>query len=495
MSSNLAIVTTALVSILFASIGILYSKRKNFNIEDFLVARGSASTPVTPATISASVIGAWVLFSPAEAGTWAGLTSLIGYGIGQASPLICFAILGPRLKNLIPEGHSILEYAWHRYGKYTYLICALVTISYLFVFLTAELTAISSALNEISDVPLIITAIVIGGFTAIYTAYGGMRASIITDSIQFTLIVPLVVIIFVALLSNLGGITDSINVVTQNRPELLSLSHGPGIEFGITLIFAVFSANMFHQGFWQRIYSAKNNRAIKIGFVSSAIIVIPIILMTGLIGIIASGRATEGTPSVAFFNLSKEILPEGFIIALLILAIALVMSSLDTLLNGITSAITTDISRMKPNLKPNILLKYARISTIILMIPAIIVASQGYSVLYLFLVADLICSAAVVPVFYGLYSRKITDKNASISFIIGLVIGAIFFPTPAAGYSTTWLPDSILGLPFQIPLSGKMLVSFSIALVISGILSWILSYRNQKNKYEFSQLNKNINQF
>jgi len=74
--------------------------------------------------------------------------------------------------------------------------------------------------------------------------------------------------------------------------------------------------------------------------------------------------------------------------------------------------------------------------------------------------------------------------------MIGLVIGSIFFPTPAEGYSTTWLPGSI-----QIPLSGKMLVSFSIALVISGILSWILSCRNEKNKYEFSQLNKNIKQF
>ena len=122
MSSNFAIVTTALVSIIFASIGILYSKRKNFNIEDFLVARGSTSSYVTTATISASVIGAWVLFSPAEAGTWAGLPSLIGYAIGQASPLICFAIIGPKLKSLIPNGHSIIEYAWHRYGKFTHLI-------------------------------------------------------------------------------------------------------------------------------------------------------------------------------------------------------------------------------------------------------------------------------------------------------------------------------------------------------------------------------------
>ena len=220
------------------------------------------------------------------------------------------------------------------------------------------------------------------------------------------------------------------------------------------------------------------------------IIVIPIILMTGLIGIIASGKGTEGNPSVAFFNLSKEILPEGFIIVLLILAIALVMSSLDTLLNGITSAITTDLSRIRPHLKSNVLLKYARAVTVTLMIPAIIIASQGHSVLYLFLIADLICSAAVIPVFFGLYSKKITDKYAAISFIIGLIIGTVFFPTPAVGYSTTWLPEAI-----QIPLSGKMLVSFSVALVVSGITCLILSSQNHKNQYDFAKLSKNIKKF
>tara|TARA_A100001037_G_scaffold285874_1_gene293678 strand:+ start:29185 stop:30669 length:1485 start_codon:yes stop_codon:yes gene_type:complete len=487
MSSNFAIFITILVSILFACIGILYSKTKNFNIQDFLIAKGSTNTFTSTTTISASVIGAWVLFSPAEAGTWAGITSLIGYGIGQAAPLICFAILGPKLKSLMPNGHSITEYTWYRYGRLTHLICIIVTISYLFVFLTAELTAISSVLKEISNVPLIYTAIVVGGFTAIYTAYGGLRASIATDSIQFSLIIPLVLVIFIAILSNAGGIVNSINIVIDNRPELISFSYKPGIEFGITLILAVFGANMFHQGFWQRIYAAKNDRAIKFGFTLSAIIVIPIILITGLVGIISSGQNIEGNPSVAFFNISKELLPETLLIGLLILSTALVMSSLDTLLNGITSVITTDLSRIKPNLKPNNLLKYARIFSIVLMLPAIGISSKGYSVLYLFLIADLICCSAVIPVFFGLYSKKITDKHATISFITGLLIGTIFFPTASPGYSTTWLPDSI-----QIPLSGKMLVSFSVALVISGISCLILSAQNKKNQYNFSDLNKNI---
>ena len=58
------------------------------------MARRSAGYQVTTATLVASVIGAWVLFSPAEAGTWAGLAALVGYGIGQAAPLFAFVFLG-----------------------------------------------------------------------------------------------------------------------------------------------------------------------------------------------------------------------------------------------------------------------------------------------------------------------------------------------------------------------------------------------------------------
>ena len=40
---------------------------------------------------------------------------------------------------------------------------------------------------------------------------------------------------------------------------------------------------------------------------------------------------------------------------------------------------------------------------------AFLVASKGFSILYLFLLADLLCCAAVFPVFYGFYSKKFKE--------------------------------------------------------------------------------------
>ena len=50
--------------------------------------------------------------------------------------------------------------------------------------------------------------------------------------------------------------------------------------------------------------------------------------------------------------------------------------------------------------------------------------------MYLFLLADLFCCAAVLTVFYGFYSKSLVEKNSYISIIIGLVAGILLFPSP-----------------------------------------------------------------
>ena len=57
-------------------------------------------------------------------------------------------------------------------------------------------------------------------------------------------------------------------------------------------------------------------------------------------------------------------------------------------------------------------------------------ASKGYSILYLFLLADLLCCAAVFPVFYGFYKRNLKERDLIISVIVGLLLGLLLFPSP-----------------------------------------------------------------
>ena len=50
--------------------------------------------------------------------------------------------------------------------------------------------------------------------------------------------------------------------------------------------------------------------------------------------------------------------------------------------------------------------------------------------MYLFLLADLFCCAFVLTIFYSFYNKKINEKTAYVSIIVGLIGGFLMFPAP-----------------------------------------------------------------
>jgi Na+/proline symporter len=172
------------------------------------------------------------------------------------------------------------------------------------------------------------------------------------------------------------------------------------------------------------------------------------------------------------------------VVLLLVLALVLVMSSMDTLLNGIASAVTSDLHRRWPDVKPPQLLSSSRLLTVLIAVPAVVIAAQGYSVLYLFLIADLVCAGAVFPVFYGLYSRHLGGLAALTSCVVGIVAGALFFPKPDF---TPWL---------NIPQGGNFLVSFGAALGVSVVIAvlWsaLASRLPKAATYDFQHLQEQV---
>jgi Na+/proline symporter len=170
-------------------------------------------------------------------------------------------------------------------------------------------------------------------------------------------------------------------------------------------------------------------------------------------------------------------------VVVLLLALMLVMSSMDTLLNGIASTITSDLARYRPDLAGVSLLRSSRVITAVLIVPAIFVASQGWSVLYLFLIADLVCAAVLFPVFFGMYTRSFSASDALVSSVAGLVVGALLFPLPDF---SAWN---------SLPLSGSTLYSFGAALGVSTVLSIALNLVSAGRKvqeYDFARLAQQV---
>ncbi len=421
-----SIIIILITSVLFAIIGIFYS-RKFLDLNNYLVANRSIGIfPLTTSFI-ASALGSWILFGPASAASWGGIGAVIGYALGTAFPFFLLIYLGKIFRSQFPNGKSLIEVIRLKFGNNLFKLILLLSFFYMTVFLIAEVTAVSILIRYLSDTSLWVTSFIIITFSMIYTLYGGLRASIFTDNVQFILLLFLLIITFFTIIF----IQDSnfnINIIRENKPLLLSANYYTNYTSGITFFIAVAATNLFHQGNWQRVYAAKNYKVLKTSLIISFVFSIIIVFFIGFCGLISVSLNLSINPDLAFFSLLLDRQNIFIVVIIVFLAISLTVSSIDTILNAVSSLIIVDGEKTfnkRFNTK-----KASRFFIVLLSIVTFLISSQGISILYLFLLADLFCCAAVISVFFSFYKKPIKDRDIYFSIVLGLIGGLMFFPTP-----------------------------------------------------------------
>ena len=467
INQNLTLILLIIICLSFVIFGVYYSKKFQ-GINNYLVANRNVGTLSLTTSLVASALGTWILFGPASAATWGGIGAVIGYSLGTAFPLFILIYLGKKFRNLFPKGKTLIEVVRLKFGKKLFKLILFLTIFYMFIFLIAELTAVSILVNYISGTPLWITALIVILSSLTYTLYGGLRASIFTDNIQFFVILILLLFSFFYLIN---ANDFSFNFIKENKSILLSSNYLPNFTAGLTFFIAVAATNLFHQGNWQRVYAAKNYNVLKKSLIISFLIIIPIVFFMGFSGLVAVSANNNVIPDLAFFSLILKEQSLAISVIIIILAISLTISSLDTLINAISSLVIVDGKKIL-NIK-NDYLKLSNQFIIFLSLVAFIIASKGLSILYLFLLADLLCCSAVLTIFYGFYDKKINEKNAYVSIIFGLVLGLLLFPSP--DFSKSILVGILLPISsFPEFLTQSLLFSSFFVATFLPILGWKL---------------------
>ena len=438
---------------LFAVIG-FRAGRGDADVEGYLIARGSQGAGLLGLSFFASGLGVWALFAPPEVGAFVGLAGVIGYAIAAAAPFLVFAVLGPRLRASVPAGHSLTEFVRLRFGRVTHVYVVAVSILYMLTFLTAELTAVGALTAILSGVDPRWAVVLTAGVTLAYTAYGGLRASLRTDGWQAWLVVALLAV----------GVWAVLAVVDAPGPTLAASGlldiEVTGVESGLALVLAVTAANMLHQGYWQRVWAARDTRALTRGALMGAVLTAPVVAVVGILGMTAVATGVDlGVPPVPLFALLGG-LPSWVGVVALLSGVSLVASSVDTLENGLAALVAVE--------RPGMSLPAARLATVALMVPATIVAFEGYSVLRILLIADLLCATVVVPALLGLWKRA-TPPGAVAGAVAGL-LGALAPGVAASGsllegVRLSTFPDGVPTLaPFAAALAASALVAVAVSL-------------------------------
>ena len=182
----------------------------------------------------------------------------------------------------------------------------------------------------------------------------------------------------------------------------------------------------------------------------------------GVLGTVVAGQGNAEDPSAAFFYLIEDA-GVMFVAAFIVLAIALVCSSVDTLQNAVVASISRDLSDNKMSLEDARYLTIGLIPIAIFLatgptVPDIMPHIGGFTfdaigVFQIFLFADLLAAATVMPVLLTLWGQ-VSSRGALLGAISGLLsvvaygywtgdlwtgVEYIFSPTNEFGLANLWV--------------------------------------------------------
>ena len=146
ISQEFSLVIIVLVGLFFVTLG-YFNSRKIPNNKNYIVGDRSENSFSLTTSLTASALGAWILFGPASASTWGGLGAVFGYALGTAAPMLFLFNFGPKIRKEFPNGLTLTEFIKKRFGIGILKMSLFLIFFYMTIFLIAEVTAIAFLLN------------------------------------------------------------------------------------------------------------------------------------------------------------------------------------------------------------------------------------------------------------------------------------------------------------------------------------------------------------
>ena len=109
LSLQSSITVTLAVGFFFIGLGYINSKKISNN-KNYIVGDRNEGIFSLTSSLTASALGAWILFGPASAATWGGIGAVIGYALGAAAPMIFLFNFGPKIRKEFPNGLTLTEF-------------------------------------------------------------------------------------------------------------------------------------------------------------------------------------------------------------------------------------------------------------------------------------------------------------------------------------------------------------------------------------------------
>ncbi len=391
------------ISILYiafiVSIGLWTGLRKKKTMaasasDEYFLAGKSLRWPVIGLALFATNISCIHLVSLAQSGFDTGLLNG-NFEWMAAFTLILLALFFVPfyLRSKVPTLPVFLEKRYNTACRDWLTIISIV--SAVIIHIAFSLLAGGIVLETLFGINMYASVTVISVLVAVYTVIGGLRAVVITESIQTIVLVAGAIVITAASWLKLGGWSSLVEVLQEHQAmEKISMlrPHGDSSQMPWYAVFLGYPV----LGIWywcadqtivQRVLGAKDENHARVGSLFCGFIKILPVFIFVVPGLLAYGLAqkglmdlssittvtTSGQPVVnskgIYTIMITQLLPTGLIGIVVAALLSGLMSQISGALNSISTLVSYDLlKRFRPGIKDKQLVKLGRIAVVVALI-------------------------------------------------------------------------------------------------------------------------------
>jgi len=439
MESHISTIDIGIVIAYFAVVLFigLWISRKTKTGEDLFLGGRTFGWGIIGLSLFASNISGSTIVGLAGAAYTTGIVNSV-YEWMSGLPLIIAALifiplyLGSRIT-------TIPEFLEKRFDRRSQLFFSFITIFSTIMIETAGALYAGSLVLQTFIPGLVMwqTALILAVIAGLYTAGGGLKAVVYTDAIQAViLIVGCGVISWILF----GQMDYSWSKVIASAPEghfsVVKPLDDPGIPWPGLLMGVPFLGFWYwstNQYIFQRVLGARDIKQARWGVIFAGFLkIVPLFIM-----VFPGAMAISLYPDIAngdavFPTLVTKVLPVGLIGLVLAGVISAIMSSVDSALNSSSTLIVIDfIKPNRPNITEKEVVKYGRISTLILMMVAALWAPQiqNFTGLWNYLQQMFSILAPPIAVIFlvGVFFKRGNGHGAFWTLVLGTLAGVLLF--------------------------------------------------------------------
>ena len=335
---------------------------------------------------------------------------------------------------------------------------------------------VSKMVSVVSGLPLSACCIGLGVLITVYTAVGGLWAVLVTDTLQFVVLMAALLIAAPLALQDVGGLDAFLSGVPQDYFDFV---HGP-YTWLFVASYAVYHLYMLG-GKWpyvQRYTSVPDERsARKVAILFGVLYIFNPILffLPAMLYRAVDPNMTGLAVENAFILMARRVLPAGLIGLMLAAMLSSSASSANTMLNMLSAVFTQDICHnlIRRNSSERSLMVVARLSTFLfgaaMIGVALMVPHIGGLVEMILSIAAITGGATLLPPIWALLSKRISSSEAVWASVLALAVSLFFKLISPALFGLRLSRATEMTVGVGVPTA--VLLAFELELRMRGTLS------------------------